>query len=69
LRSLTGLQERSTCLLLCNWELVSTLMTSQCAQVTDPYLNLFRGLVPPLLGTIDFVSPADDPMLSTMQFE
>lgn len=23
-------------------------------QVTDPYLNLFRGLVPPLLGTIDF---------------
>lgn len=27
-----------------------------CAQVTDPYLNLFRGLVPPLLGTIDFVS-------------
>lgn len=25
-----------------------------CSQVTDPYLNLFRGLVPPLLGTIDF---------------
>ena len=24
------------------------------AQLTDPYLNLFRGLVPPLLGTIDF---------------
>ena len=24
------------------------------SQVTDPYLNLFRGLVPPLLGTIDF---------------
>lgn len=23
-------------------------------QVTDPYLNLFRGIVPPLLGTIDF---------------
>jgi YggT family protein len=23
-------------------------------QMTDPYLNLFRGLVPPLLGTIDF---------------
>eukprot|EP00210_Caulerpa_lentillifera_P009666 g9222.t1 len=23
-------------------------------QVTDPYLNLFRGLIPPLLGTIDF---------------
>jgi uncharacterized protein YggT (Ycf19 family) len=23
-------------------------------QVTDPYLNLFRGLVPPLLGTMDF---------------
>lgn len=23
-------------------------------QVTDPYLNLFRGLVPPLLGSIDF---------------
>jgi YggT family protein len=22
--------------------------------MTDPYLNLFRGLVPPLLGTIDF---------------
>lgn len=22
-------------------------------QITDPYLNLFRGLVPPLLGTID----------------
>ena len=25
-----------------------------CLQVTDPYLNLFRGIVPPLLGTIDF---------------
>ena len=23
-------------------------------QVTDPYLTLFRGLVPPLLGAIDF---------------
>ena len=23
-------------------------------QMTDPYLNLYRGLVPPLLGTIDF---------------
>eukprot|EP01024_Parvocaulis_polyphysoides_P042062 TRINITY_DN3854_c0_g1_i1.p3 TRINITY_DN3854_c0_g1~~TRINITY_DN3854_c0_g1_i1.p3 ORF type:complete len:209 (-),score=6.12 TRINITY_DN3854_c0_g1_i1:208-834(-) len=23
-------------------------------QVTDPYLNLFRGIVPPLLGSIDF---------------
>jgi len=23
-------------------------------QITDPYLNLFRGIVPPLLGTIDF---------------
>lgn len=23
-------------------------------QVTDPYLNLFRGLVPPLMGSIDF---------------
>ena len=22
--------------------------------MTDPYLNLYRGLVPPLLGTIDF---------------
>jgi len=22
-------------------------------QVTDPYLNLFQGLVPPLLGAID----------------
>lgn len=38
------------------------MLTSHCAQVTDPYLNLFRGLVPPLLGTIDFVSPAADPM-------
>ena len=27
---------------------------ASCVQVTDPYLNLFRGLVPPLLGTIDF---------------
>ncbi len=26
----------------------------RAAQMTDPYLNLFRGLVPPLLGTIDF---------------
>lgn len=25
-----------------------------CLQITDPYLNLFRGIVPPLLGTIDF---------------
>ena len=25
-----------------------------CVQMTDPYLNLYRGLVPPLLGTIDF---------------
>ena len=25
-----------------------------CVQVTDPYLNLFRGLVPPLLGILDF---------------
>jgi len=23
-------------------------------QVTDPYLNLFRNLIPPLMGTIDF---------------
>ena len=23
-------------------------------QVTDPYLNVYRGIVPPLLGTIDF---------------
>lgn len=23
-------------------------------QVTDPYLNLFRGLVPPLMGSMDF---------------
>lgn len=23
-------------------------------QMTDPYLNLYRGLVPPLLGSIDF---------------
>ena len=22
--------------------------------MTDPYLNIFRGLVPPLLGSIDF---------------
>lgn len=38
------------------------MLIAQSAQVTDPYLNLFRGLVPPLLGTIDFVSPAADPM-------
>ena len=61
MRTLTGLQERCPCLVLCNWELVSTLMTSKFAQVTDPYLNLFRGLVPPLLGTIDFVSPCCRP--------
>lgn len=30
-------------------------------QVTDPYLNLFRGLVPPLLGTIDFSDPPPPP--------
>ncbi len=24
-----------------------------CPQVTDPYLKLFSGLVPPLLGSID----------------
>ena len=23
-------------------------------QVTDPYLNLFRGILPPLLGSVDF---------------
>ena len=23
-------------------------------QVTDPYLNLFRNLIPPLMGQIDF---------------
>ena len=23
-------------------------------QVTDPYLNIFRGIIPPLLGQIDF---------------
>lgn len=22
--------------------------------MTDPYLNIFRGLIPPLLGNIDF---------------
>ena len=27
---------------------------SRWLQVTDPYLTLFRGLVPPLLGAIDF---------------
>lgn len=31
-----------------------TLTLSTAMQMTDPYLNLFRGLVPPLLGTIDF---------------
>ena len=25
-----------------------------CVQVTDPYLTMFRGIVPPLLGSIDF---------------
>ncbi|KAK9811677.1 hypothetical protein WJX72_008177 [[Myrmecia] bisecta] len=34
-----------------NWERQPWLALRQ---VTDPYLNLFRGLVPPLLGTIDF---------------
>lgn len=23
-------------------------------QLTDPYLNIFRGFVPPLMGTMDF---------------
>ena len=31
-----------------------TLTLCTAMQMTDPYLNLFRGLVPPLLGTIDF---------------
>ncbi len=35
-------------------------------QVTDPYLNLFRGLVPPLLGTIDFVSDFLPPLLTAV---
>ncbi len=35
----------------CCYEVMLALMA---LQVTDPYLNLFRGLVPPLLGTIDF---------------
>eukprot|EP00884_Botryococcus_braunii_P009697 jgi/Botrbrau1/18729/Bobra.0386s0052.1 len=34
-----------------NWERQPWLALRQ---MTDPYLNLFRGLVPPLLGTIDF---------------
>ena len=33
---------------------VSDLTPASCVQMTDPYLNLYRGLVPPLLGTIDF---------------
>jgi uncharacterized protein YggT (Ycf19 family) len=27
-------------------------------QVTDPYLNLFRNLIPPLMGQIDFTPSA-----------
>ncbi|CAL8464131.1 g3666 [Coccomyxa elongata] len=34
-----------------NWERQPWLALRQ---MTDPYLNLYRGLVPPLLGTIDF---------------
>ncbi len=33
---------------------VGDLNPAFCVQMTDPYLNLYRGLVPPLLGTIDF---------------
>ena len=31
-----------------------TLQPPHPQQVTDPYLNLFRGLVPPLMGSMDF---------------
>lgn len=34
-----------------NWERQPWLAVRQ---VTDPYLNLFRGILPPLLGSVDF---------------
>jgi YggT family protein len=27
---------------------------SVCSTLCDPYLNLFRGIIPPLGGTLDF---------------
>lgn len=42
------------------WEAHASSLIQSCkacmlrGQMTDPYLNLYRGLVPPLLGTIDF---------------
>ncbi len=32
-------------------------------QVTDPYLNLFRNLIPPLMGQIDFTPICSRPLL------
>ena len=34
--------------------ILSMITCTVCLQVTDPYLNLFRGIVPPLLGAVDF---------------
>lgn len=35
-------------------------------QVTDPYLNLFQGLVPPLLGAIDLTPLVGFMLLQTL---
>jgi YggT family protein len=30
-----------------------TMMVMQCSTVCDPYLNIFRGIIPPIGGTLD----------------
>lgn len=40
-------------LLLSWWPQAPQAIVSPLATLTDPYLNLFRGIIPPLGGTID----------------